>query len=59
VPALRVDTIEVLPRVPSRSLFPRVLLGPRTLIFDEERWQESDADTGQWADDVRLRFQLD
>ncbi|NEA20564.1 hypothetical protein [Streptomyces halstedii] len=59
VPAFRVDTIEVLPRVPSRSLFPRVLLGPRTLICDEGRWQESDADTGQWADDVRLRSQLD
>ncbi|MEU6231353.1 hypothetical protein, partial [Streptomyces sp. NPDC047042] len=59
VPAFRLDTVEVLPRVPSRSLFPRVLLGPRTLAFDEGRWQESDADTGQWADDVRLRFQLD
>ncbi|MFJ9952306.1 hypothetical protein [Kitasatospora sp. NPDC091207] len=59
VPAFRVDTIEVLPRVPSRSLFPQVLLGPRTLIYDKGRWQESDAETGQWADDVRLRFQLD
>ncbi|MBC9731189.1 hypothetical protein [Streptomyces sp. TRM68367] len=59
VPAFRLDTVEVLPRVPSRSLFPRVLLGSRTLICDEGRWQESDVDTGQWADDVRLRFQLD
>jgi len=59
VPAFRVDTIEVLPRVPSPSLFPRVLLGPRTLICDAGRWEESDAETGQWADDVHLRFQLD
>ncbi|RZU45775.1 hypothetical protein EV284_0425 [Streptomyces sp. BK022] len=59
VPAFRVDTIEVLPRVPSRSLFPRVLLGPRTLIYDAGRWEEGDAETGQWADDVHLRFQPD
>ncbi|MFI8860413.1 hypothetical protein ACIGW5_27980 [Streptomyces prasinus] len=59
VPAFRVETIEVLPRVPSRSLFPRVLLGPRTLMWDAGRWAEDDADTGQWADDLRLRFQLD
>ncbi|MFF0018836.1 hypothetical protein [Streptomyces sp. NPDC005374] len=59
VPAFRLDTVEALPRVPSRSLFPRVLLGPRSLIFDEGRWKESDADTGPWSDDVRLRFQLD
>lgn len=59
VAAFRVDTIEVLPRVPSRSLFPRIQLGPRTLTWDEGRWQESDADTVPWADDVRTRFKLD
>ncbi|MCC8477293.1 hypothetical protein LMJ41_05195 [Streptomyces globisporus] len=59
VPAFQVDNIQVLPWVPSRSLFPQVLLGPRTLIWDQGRWQESDADTGLWSDDVRLRFQLD
>jgi hypothetical protein len=57
--AFRLDTVEVLPRVPSPSPFPRVLLGPRTLIWDEGRWQESDAHAGQWIDDLRLRFQLD
>ncbi|MFI2549198.1 hypothetical protein ACH5AJ_33350 [Streptomyces rochei] len=59
VPAFGVDTIEVRARVPSRSLFPQVHLGPRTLLWDAGRWAQGDAGTGRWADDLRLRFQLD
>ncbi|MFJ4320662.1 hypothetical protein ACIP46_36080 [Streptomyces lavendulae] len=59
VATFRVETIEVLPRMPSRSLFPRVHLGPKTLTWNDGQWQGSDAETEPWADSLSTRFQLD